>query len=449
MGPPAAESSRRAGSSVPCRLDRVKSPRVRRARSAGLGRRSAQPATGPTVGRSHGPQQFPPQPAGRRGGPGYRARQEGPRRARRASRGPDQPGDRRLREGDRGPGLRRGAVEARARALLQGGATRASTTIRSAAVFEKAKRVGDEAHRDPRASLEERGVKGFIEFGPDALAGQPEGPLRRRADVLLGGGVPGASGPWPSGKLEAARKGAAEKIRDYALTVIGIDPEFEEGGGLSHRRPPERPGALDSVHHGLGLAGRGAQVPPARDRAERPQLRQSPLSRRGAPPRRREGAGRGRRARGGPARRRAVAAARWSRSSRSRRWRGKTSRPGSKPRRPRTHRKPPEQPAAVRPFSGCLHAGAISDSGARTNRREARRGWGRIGSAPGRTAPPRSRMSTSISRGPLRKVGRAADGAFDRLRGRAGAARPSPLQRIAATAFQKSGCAAKPTGSVR
>ena len=33
------------------------------------------------------------------------------------------------------------------------------------------------------------------------------------------------------GKLEAARAGAAQKVRDYALSVAAIDPAFEEGGG--------------------------------------------------------------------------------------------------------------------------------------------------------------------------------------------------------------------------
>lgn len=33
------------------------------------------------------------------------------------------------------------------------------------------------------------------------------------------------------GKTSAAKTGAAEKIRDYALIVIALDPRFEEGGG--------------------------------------------------------------------------------------------------------------------------------------------------------------------------------------------------------------------------
>lgn len=57
-------------------------------------------------------------------------------------------------------------------------------------------------------------------------------------------------------------------------------------------------------------------------------------------------------------------------------------------------------------------------------------------------------MSTSISRGPLAKLGvrpTARSAAFVTAR------RPSgvPDQRTAATAFQKNGWSAKPTGSVR
>ncbi|HWZ84792.1 MAG TPA: hypothetical protein VN032_01240 [Thermoanaerobaculia bacterium] len=98
------------------------------------------------------------------------------------------------------------------------------------AVFEKAKRVGDDAVAILDSSLEEKGIKGFIEFGPEALAGN----LKDRSDAAPTFYWAAACwGQWAvaSGALEAARKGAADKIRDYGLTVIGLDPEFEEGGG--------------------------------------------------------------------------------------------------------------------------------------------------------------------------------------------------------------------------
>src|SRR5258705_5281621 len=47
------------------------------------------------------------------------------------------------------------------------------------AVFEKAKRVGDEAIAILGASLEEKGIKGFLEFGPETLAGA----LKDRSDA--------------------------------------------------------------------------------------------------------------------------------------------------------------------------------------------------------------------------------------------------------------------------
>lgn len=57
-------------------------------------------------------------------------------------------------------------------------------------------------------------------------------------------------------------------------------------------------------------------------------------------------------------------------------------------------------------------------------------------------------MSTSISRGPLRKVGvRPTSRSTDCVaRSSPGAV---PLHQIAAAAFQKARCPAKPTGSVR
>jgi hypothetical protein len=98
------------------------------------------------------------------------------------------------------------------------------------AVFEKARRVGDDALAILGSSLEERGLKGLIEYGPEALAGalkdrSDAAPTYYWAAVCLG--------QWALvvGKDEAARKGAADKIRSYGLTVIGVDPEFGEGGG--------------------------------------------------------------------------------------------------------------------------------------------------------------------------------------------------------------------------
>ena len=98
------------------------------------------------------------------------------------------------------------------------------------AVFEKARRIGDDAIAILDSSLEDRGIKGIVEYGPDFLAGN----LKHRSDAaptFYWAAV--CLGQWAlsMGKVEAARKGAADKIRDYGATVVGIDPEFEEGGG--------------------------------------------------------------------------------------------------------------------------------------------------------------------------------------------------------------------------
>jgi hypothetical protein len=98
------------------------------------------------------------------------------------------------------------------------------------AVFQKAKRVSDDAIAILGASLEKRGIKGFLDFGPELLAGN----LKDRSDAAPSYFWAAVSwGEWALavGKVEAAKTGAAEKVRDDGLTVIGIDHDFEEGGG--------------------------------------------------------------------------------------------------------------------------------------------------------------------------------------------------------------------------
>jgi tetratricopeptide (TPR) repeat protein len=98
------------------------------------------------------------------------------------------------------------------------------------AVFVKARRVSEDAIHILGRSLEDRGIKGFFELGPEALAGN----LKDRSDAAPTYYWAAACwGQWALsvGKLEAVKTGAADKIREYGLTVIGIDPKFEEGGG--------------------------------------------------------------------------------------------------------------------------------------------------------------------------------------------------------------------------
>jgi hypothetical protein len=98
------------------------------------------------------------------------------------------------------------------------------------AVFEKARRVGDDAIAILNSSLEERGIKGIVEYGPDFLAGN----LKNRPDSApTFYWASTCYGQWALsvGAVESARKGVADKIRDWGATVVGIDPEFEDGGG--------------------------------------------------------------------------------------------------------------------------------------------------------------------------------------------------------------------------
>ncbi len=211
------------------------------------------------------------------------------------------------------------------------------------AVFEKAKRVGDEAVAILEKSLEDKGIKGILEFGPEALAGA----LKDRSDSAPAYFWAAACwGQWAitQGKLEAVRMGAADKIRSYGLTVIGIDPDFEDGGGYRVVGRLNDQAPVDPVHHRLGLAGRGAQVPPARDEGRR---RATSLTATSWPRRSTTAATRRTRPRpwrskrrSWPTRRRPSAS---SRSFRCRSWRARTSRPGRKLRSPGPRRQAPQQ----------------------------------------------------------------------------------------------------------
>jgi tetratricopeptide (TPR) repeat protein len=83
------------------------------------------------------------------------------------------------------------------------------------ALYEKARRAGDEA-----IEIVQRRSSGS-DLSSDADA----------APSYFWSAV--AWGQWAllAGKLESAKTGVADKIRTYATTVIGIDPNFEEGGG--------------------------------------------------------------------------------------------------------------------------------------------------------------------------------------------------------------------------
>jgi tetratricopeptide (TPR) repeat protein len=98
------------------------------------------------------------------------------------------------------------------------------------AVFVKARRVSEDAIGILNKSLEDKGITGILELPPNLLAGK----LEDRTDAApVYFWAAAAWGQWAlsMGKVEAAKTGAADKIRDYALTVVALDPRFEEGGG--------------------------------------------------------------------------------------------------------------------------------------------------------------------------------------------------------------------------
>jgi len=126
----------------------------------------------------------------------------------------------------------KGYVEARwklARALYFKGAYTGLDADSRKAVFANARRVSEEAIGELEKTLEQKGIKGLLEAGPEALAGMKE--RLEAAPTYFWAAV--AWGEWAlsTGKVEAAKTGAAEKIRDYSNVVIGLDPTFEDGGG--------------------------------------------------------------------------------------------------------------------------------------------------------------------------------------------------------------------------
>lgn len=135
-------------------------------------------------------------------------------------------------------------VEARwklARALCFKGSYTGLDEESKTAVFDKARRAGEEA-----IQIVERRVRNPQPFS-----------AKHDADA-----VPSyywaavAWGQWAlaTGKVEAARTGAAEKVRDYATAVIGMDDAFEEGGGFRvlgrlHDQAPKIPFVTEWVSH--------------------------------------------------------------------------------------------------------------------------------------------------------------------------------------------------------
>jgi tetratricopeptide (TPR) repeat protein len=151
-----------------------------------------------------------------------------------------------------------------ARALYFQAAYTGQDAEAQSAIYEKARRVGEEAVRILERRAKGRGVTSFEGRSPADVAAtvltDPDA-----APTFFWTSV--AWGQWAlaSGKMKAARTGAAEKIRDGALTVIALDPEFEEGGGyrllgrLHHQAPKvpfltswvSRDKALENLRHAV------------------------------------------------------------------------------------------------------------------------------------------------------------------------------------------------------
>ena len=132
-----------------------------------------------------------------------------------------------------------------ARALYFQAAYTGQDADSQAAIYEKARRVGDDAIHILERRAKNRGAAPFegrptYEIAASVVSDRDALPTFFWTAV--------AWGQWAltSGKLKAARTGAAEKIRDDAMIVIALDPEFEEGGGYRllgrlHHQAPKLP----------------------------------------------------------------------------------------------------------------------------------------------------------------------------------------------------------------
>jgi hypothetical protein len=190
---------------------------------------AAQPTTGKTLpDRTLFPNSSLPNPLVTDGDRMYMRRQDG-RVGARASVGPINQAIAFYDRAAQAPDL----VEARwklVRALYFKGVYTGLDADARKAVFVKARRVAEDAIGILNRSLEQKGVKGLIDLTPELLAGK----LSDRSDAApTYFWAAAAWGQWAlsMGKVEAAKTGAADKIREYALTVIALDPAFEEGGG--------------------------------------------------------------------------------------------------------------------------------------------------------------------------------------------------------------------------
>jgi len=109
-------------------------------------------------------------------------------------------------------------------------------------IFDEGKAIGEEALQRIRQEAAQRSGKPMEKADPTELA-----PLMKGTQDVTGCFLWSSAnwGGWALafGKLQAARQGAAAKIRDLATAVIQMDPNYAEGGGyrvlgrLHHQTP--------------------------------------------------------------------------------------------------------------------------------------------------------------------------------------------------------------------
>jgi tetratricopeptide (TPR) repeat protein len=133
-----------------------------------------------------------------------------------------------------------GSIEARwrlMRALFYRGSFCGASGKQRLAIFDEARRTGEDGVRPVERAV--AGRKGEARLA--ALREVPEG-----AALYFWTAI--SWGQWAlyTGKLSAARRGAAGKIRDYAETAIALEPGQEQGGayvllGRLHDQSPKIP----------------------------------------------------------------------------------------------------------------------------------------------------------------------------------------------------------------
>ena len=137
------------------------------------------------------------------------------------------------------------------------------------AIYEKARRISEEAVRILQRRGKSRNVPSMEGRSPAEVAALV-GSDRDGAPTFFWAAVAWGQFALASGKIQAVRTGAAEKIRDYAETVIAIDPEFEDGGGyrvlgrLHHQAPKipiltpwvSREKAVENLRRAVAVNGR-------------------------------------------------------------------------------------------------------------------------------------------------------------------------------------------------